>query len=569
LTIKQTIHIKPFAKRLSERFCALSRQILRFANQGVPRVDFLRGVAEILLDFTDASSVLIKICEKNRVFSCEKIHHSNSELVEKNMESPAISKEKLLDSEWFSEAERLSFRVFTEEIPPTNSCMTNNGTIRLLEKENRQWSEEEQIFAEIGEYGRFACFMLIPFEMEDQSPGFLRICFQEPQAYIPENIDFYEGVAQTLGLAASDRRAQAALRERVKELGCLYRLNKLTARHEQKLEWILQEITEILPEAWLYPHVASSRIVIDDLEFTSPDWQIGAHSQRSSIFCADEIIGFVEVTYSEINCLHDEGPFLAEERHLLDLIAKETGSFIERRRNLAERNQLTDQLRHADRLATIGQLTAGVTHELNEPLGAILGFSHLILETADCQPQVKSDVENIKKSALHAREIIRKLMFFARQNSSSSEKVDLNKVIRDGLYFLETRCQKSGIVLQYQLAENLPLLQGDSSELLQVLVNLVVNAIQSMEKGGQLLIFTKEQNDSIRLGVEDTGCGMTEETREKMFFPFFTTKDVQEGTGLGLAVVHGILKSHQGKVEVNSQLGQGTKIYIDFPALSE
>jgi two-component system NtrC family sensor kinase len=226
---------------------------------------------------------------------------------------------------------------------------------------------------------------------------------------------------------------------------------------------------------------------------------------------------------------------------------------------------LQEQLRHADRLATIGQLSAGVAHELNEPISSIMGFAQLIQKNPEMQEQIKKDIEKIIKASLHAREVVKKLMLFARQMPPQKTRVNLNQIIKEGLYFLESRCVKEGIKVIRQLADDLPDVTADPAQMTQVLVNIIVNAIQAMIDGGQLTIKTVASGKFVLLIVEDTGLGMEEKELKQIFLPFFTTKDVGKGTGLGLPVVHGIVTSHGGSIHVDSKVDEGTRFTIQLP----
>jgi signal transduction histidine kinase len=137
--------------------------------------------------------------------------------------------------------------------------------------------------------------------------------------------------------------------------------------------------------------------------------------------------------------------------------------------------------------------------------------------------------------------------------------------MQEGMYFLESRCTKEGIKLVRRLQEDLPDVMADPSQLHQVLVNLVVNAIQAMPRGGTLTLATRADTGRACLMVEDTGVGMSAEVMEQLFMPFFTTKEVGEGTGLGLAVVHGIVTAHKGVVKVNSEVGRGSTFEVCLP----
>ena len=231
--------------------------------------------------------------------------------------------------------------------------------------------------------------------------------------------------------------------------------------------------------------------------------------------------------------------------------------------------RVQEQLRHADRLVTIGQLAAGVAHELNEPLGGILGFAQLIQKSCELPEQSKRDLEKIVLASLHAREIVKKLLIFARQMPAKVGEVNLNKLVKEGLYFIESRFAKEGIEYEVKLSDDMPNIIADMSQLHQVLVNLTVNAIQAMPNGGKLTIQTYFDFDNVTLVVEDTGVGMSEEIIKQIFIPFFTTKDDAHGTGLGLPVVHGIVISHGGTIDVESKSGVGSKFIVKLPRMSQ
>ena len=227
--------------------------------------------------------------------------------------------------------------------------------------------------------------------------------------------------------------------------------------------------------------------------------------------------------------------------------------------------KLHNQLLHADRLATIGMLAAGVAHELNEPLGNILGFAQLAKKVDEVPGAVKQDIEKIETASLHAREIIQKLLVFARQTPPKKTQVDLNRIVEDGLYFFEARCAKEEVEIVRKLSPELPEITADPAQLNQLIVNLVVNALQAMQGGGKITVQTQSSNQQVHLIVEDIGTGMTDEVLEQIFIPFFTTKDVGQGTGLGLPVVHGIVKAHSGSINVESKLGCGSRFEIRLP----
>jgi signal transduction histidine kinase len=355
------------------------------------------------------------------------------------------------------------------------------------------------------------------------------------------------------------------LRERVKELTCLYEIARLAPEPGRSLKEILQSIVELLPSAWLYPEIAFARILLDDCSYATPSFQEGKNKLAAEITVGGQRRGSVEVGYTKERPELDEGPFYKEERNLIDTVAKEIGIIIKRREVEEEKWNLQEQLRHADRLATIGQLAAGVAHELNEPLGNILGFAQLTKKYPGLPEQVDQDIDKILKASLYARETVKKLLIFARLMPPKKTFINLNKVIEEGLTLFESRCMKEGIELVRDLSPDLPGFHADPSQLNQVLVNLVINALQAMPLGGRLTLRTLHHQDQISLIVEDTGMGMDKEVLKKIFTPFFTTKEVGQGTGLGLPVVHGIVTSHGGSIRVESKVNRGSRFEIQLP----
>jgi two-component system NtrC family sensor kinase len=222
-------------------------------------------------------------------------------------------------------------------------------------------------------------------------------------------------------------------------------------------------------------------------------------------------------------------------------------------------------LQHVERLAFVGELSAGIAHELNEPLAKILGFAQLIKKTGNLEDQQAEDIERIVKASLYTREIIKKLMIFSRQMPPQITKLNLNDIIGNILYFIDVRFQSNGITLKTKLDNTLPVLNGDEVQMSQVLVNLITNAVHAMPDGGDITVATKRKGKFVSLLVSDTGNGMSPETKQRIFEPFFTTKPVGHGTGLGLSVVKGIVDSHHGKITVNSTEGKGTKFEILLP----
>jgi signal transduction histidine kinase len=551
-------------------FRYFSHQIMDLALRGLLRIDFLNEVSNILMEFSGCDSVEMWLKERGKYYRseviCDKKRPFHFEIMPAVKDGAGHIIPKILKESFF---EQFCQDILLGQFDPCLQFFTKNGSFWTGDAEKtfsvhlrkKKATSNHKFFTN----GKYKSLALIPISVKNENIGLLQLKSCRSNFFTKKDVEFYEGAVQTLGIAVIHRRAQVELRERIKELTCLYGIAKLVERAGLSLEKILQGIVELLPPAWLYPEVASARIILDGHSYSTSDFRESIHKQVAHIVVDGSRRGYVEVDYAEAKPELDEGPFLKEERSLIDTVAREIALIIERIQSEKDKDRLQGQLRHADRLATIGQLSAGVAHELNEPIGSILGFAQLVKKYPHLSPEVMKDVEKIMKASLHAREVVRKLMLFARQMPPQKTRVNLNQVIEDGLYFLESRCAKEGIKVIRLLYSELPEVTADPAQMTQVLVNVVVNAIQAMPKGGKLSIQTKASDKFVSLIIEDTGIGMEEKVVNQIFLPFYTTKDIGKGTGLGLAVVHGIITSHGGSIQVKSKVGEGTRFEIQFP----
>jgi two-component system, NtrC family, sensor kinase len=373
-----------------------------------------------------------------------------------------------------------------------------------------------------------------------------------------------------VAVAGEIENTELVLRERIKELRCLYEVLRLGALgYATPLSEILRGVVDLIPPAWHHPERTSARLALDGEEHLSSDFRETEHSLRATISVDGEARGRIEVFCRNDGEEPDAEPFLEEERHLIEAIAREVSGIIERRRQREERKRLEEQLRHADRLATLGQLAAGVAHELNEPLANILGFAQLASKTEGLDQEPARDIERIIGACMHAREIVSKLRLFARQQPGRRVCTDLNEVVREGSLLVASRAEKQGVEIMQDLEQDLPEITADPGQLHQVVVNLAINAVQAMPDGGTLTIRTRGRQAEVALFVIDNGAGMSEEVMKNAFLPFFTTKEVDQGTGLGLSVVQGIVAAHGGDIQLESSPGEGTCFELRLPREGE
>ncbi|HEX6037689.1 ATP-binding protein [Longimicrobium sp.] len=380
------------------------------------------------------------------------------------------------------------------------------------------------------------------------------------------------------GEAERERLVQR-LGERVKELRLLHEAAHLLQHAGGVDRLLLAELVARMPAAWFHADDACARIACGDLEATSPGWSATPWMQTAG-FSASNGPGVLQVAYRHEHPAADEGPFLREERALIDSLAEMLRSHVERYVVEQRRQAVEDQLRQAQKMDALGTLAGGVAHDFNNILAAIHGYAELALLDAPPDSELRQGVDEILKACARARDLVRRILLFSRGQQSRRDAMPLGPVVDEALQLLRATLPPN-IEIRSHAAPRLPLVRADATQMHQVVMNLGTNAAYAMrEDGGTLSVelgavdveaaaagFSAELKPGryLRLRVTDTGCGMRPEIRERLFEPFFTTKG-QAGTGLGLSVVHGIVRDHGGTISVASQPGEGSRFDIHLPA---
>jgi two-component system NtrC family sensor kinase len=270
---------------------------------------------------------------------------------------------------------------------------------------------------------------------------------------------------------------------------------------------------------------------------------------------------------SEGSLSPDIGPISKDEIGVLQANFDEMVAAIGRRRATS-----LGKLLHSEKQASIGRLAAGVAHEINNPLTGVLTFTHMLLRRDDLAQEARSDLETIAASTERVRQIVKGLLDFSRQTELNPESTDINQLVRLTLGPLENQALVKGIRMVFQPGNDLPAIILDPNQFQSVLMNIVINGLDATERGGKIIISTgkkasekNREKKGIEIVVSDNGCGIPQEHLKQLFYPFFTTKEVGEGTGLGLAVSFGIIKRHGGNIQVESQVGKGSIFRIWLP----
>jgi signal transduction histidine kinase len=263
-------------------------------------------------------------------------------------------------------------------------------------------------------------------------------------------------------------------------------------------------------------------------------------------------------------------PFTAEESNLVQIFANQAAIAMENARLYSDLQEQMDELTSAQaqlvqsaKLAAIGELAAGVAHELNNPLTSVLGFAEILQEDLQEEGSYHENLQTIVNEAHRARRIVRGLLDFARQTSPTRERVDVNEILQQTLNVIRYHLENSRITIEEDYAADLVFLLLDEGQLKQVFLNLISNAAQAMPRGGTLSLCTAQVGEEVAVSVSDTGPGIPRHKLVRIFDPFFSTKP--SGTGLGLSISLGIVQEHGGRITVESEVGQGSTFTVWLP----
>ncbi|MDT0688802.1 HAMP domain-containing sensor histidine kinase [Salegentibacter sp. F188] len=352
------------------------------------------------------------------------------------------------------------------------------------------------------------------------------------------------------------------LEERVKELTCLYNVSSAIRKHSDSVTSTLTEICQITGQAWLYHEDAIVELKLKDYHITTATIPTQTVTQQSNIVIFGEESGALIVHYNAEK--YQKAHFLKEEQKLLNKLAIEISEFFERLEAHHKEEHLKRIAERNDRLSILGEITAGIAHELNTPLGNILGFAELIASKSE-NPQIKKDASKIIKSAIFSREVVKKLMFFACEMPQDKKAIQIQPVILQALALLGPNFEKANVNHKFHIDNPKLEAQLDSIQFTQVLFNLLINAIYVSPPKSTISITVTSNEKSFCLEIADEGPGISSELKAKIFEPFFTTKPIGEGAGLGLSVVHGIIKSHKGEIAIFDNENAGAIFQIQLP----
>jgi len=277
-----------------------------------------------------------------------------------------------------------------------------------------------------------------------------------------------------------------------------------------------------------------------------------------------------QVWQSTITNRRKDGTLFEEEGNISPVLneAGQITNYVAVKRDITERRKMEEMLRQSEKMSAVGQLAAGVAHEINNPLGVILGFAQAVVRRLKPGDPLEIPLKSIEKESIRCKNLVQDLLTFSRASRTEREPMELNRVVEGALTLVMAQARVTGVEVLRELSSDLPRILGNSNQIQQIIINLANNALDAMAGKGVLVLSTERLQQGplswVLLRVIDNGPGIPPEIQNRIFDPFFTTKPVGQGTGLGLSLIHEIVKKHSGVIDVKSRPGS-TEFCIRFP----
>jgi signal transduction histidine kinase len=401
--------------------------------------------------------------------------------------------------------------------------------------------------------------------------------------------------------ARSDKECELSepereLTERVKELNCLLSISRLRNAPGTSTQVMLRGIVDLIPPAWQFPESTCARISLPDYDCRTESYQETRWRLSHDVYVQEERVGTLHVCYLDEKPPRDIGPFLFEERNLLEAIAERIGRVIAREKAEAKALEQQRQMVRLDKMVALGTLVSGVAHEINNPNNFVMlnapvlddAFTSIMpildetreargdflvagLPYSEMREAIPSLLSGILEGARRISAIVQSLKEFARSDTPGfQELVDMNGVIQSALMLVGNLVKRRTLNFSVELQDDLPSIKGNAQRLEQVVINLVQNAYESlMDTSGSICVTTASRGHNVLVTVSDDGCGIPATQIPHITDPFYTNKRDVGGTGLGLSVSHGIVKEHEGTMSFESKEEEGTTVTIAFPVWGE
>jgi PAS domain S-box-containing protein len=450
-------------------------------------------------------------------------------------------------------------------VPSTNSAMSRvarTGTLWAVSNVQNHFHEiDTQIYEGIGDYKGLA---IVPLARRGERIGAVAIVAREERIFSSADLERIEALADLLSVSLENAELVETLRQTEWRFRTLFRsapdavFTVLESGRIREANDAVRDVTAVDPQQ-VVGRSLGELVVADDRE------RLRAVLRGSF----DGRPGRIEVSFAP-------GDGQAATPRLVSLAMTklpeaDPATVLIIGRDITGEREMRQRLMESDRLAAVGELVAGVAHEVNNPLSSISAFAQLLLRDDGLSSPQRDSIEVIRSETTRASYVVKDLLAFARRSEPRREPVDVNSVVERTLRLRSYQFAASRVTVETRLGDDLPAVLGDARQLQQVCLNLVTNAAQAMASrgGGVLTIVTRAESDGreVALEVSDTGPGIPESVRARIFEPFFTTKAEGEGTGLGLSVSYGIVGTHGGTIAIASSSPAGTTFRVTIPAL--
>lgn len=451
-------------------------------------------------------------------------------------------------------------------VPSTNSAMSRvarTGTLWTVSNVQNHFHEiDTAIYQGIGDYRGLA---IVPLSRRGERIGAVAIISREERIFSSADLERIEALADLLSVALENAELVETLRQAEWRFRTLFRsapdpvLTVFESGQIREANDVVRDITALDPRQ-VVGRLLSELVVDADRERLSSALRASFDGRPARI----------EVSFAPLANGESVSPRVVSLA-MTKLPEADPATVLIIGRDITVEREMRQRLMESDRLAAVGELVAGVAHEVNNPLSSISAFAQLLLRDESLAPPQRESIEVIRSETTRASYVVKDLLAFARRSEPRREPVDLNAVVERTLRLRAYQFTASGVAVESRLANDLPAVLGDSRQLQQVCLNLFTNAAQAMAPrgGGVLTIVTRGEGREVVLDVSDTGPGIPEHVRARIFEPFFTTKAEGEGTGLGLSVSYGIIGSHRGSILVAASSPMGTTFRVTIPALDD
>lgn len=362
------------------------------------------------------------------------------------------------------------------------------------------------------------------------------------------------------------------INRRNREINCLYRIGEIMRTGELDAS-ALEATAEIVHESLSHPGMTGARLTLDEKHYENASFEERDLALSCDIVASSRLRGRVDIFFRREVIGSREGPELDDERNVIEAVARVISEAI-------ERSEAEAKVIHASKLASIGELAAGVGHEINNPVNGIINCADIILRDSDEGSTTHKFAELIRTEADRIATIVHNLLAFSRQDKEQHSPAHIEDIINAVLSLCNKRLEKSHIRIEIDVPERRPRIYCRSEQLQQVFMNLVINSMHALDEKypgvnpNKLLRIsasehTVEGEPFLKVTVEDRGTGISASNKDRMFDPFFTTKGRDKGTGLGLSISDGIVKGHGGTIECETELGKFTRFHVYLPLMCD